>query len=307
MLGVMHYQTYPMKMKKKKLFLNLLLFACIAFVYSCGKEDASSHINPTLSLKYGGIYTSSDTTLSEGLQITIGVSASSNGGSNLTNLIVCSNDTLILLNHGFNANSLNKDFTISKNSALHENIKITIKNSIGLSKSYVFKLTKGANNWHEINRYNNISLGAQSNTSFGSFLSLGSGEVFIQDSAFLHQNIIDLLYYHNTVDFSTLASPGASIAGIFLGNSSPDMWTIKNTCYFGRTAINVSPEDFANAQNDSLILSNRFVDSGRKAKNLTAGQVWSFQTPTGSFGLIKINNVVTGSAGYVNFDLQIQK
>lgn len=302
----MHYLTYPSNTMNKLTF-GLLLFVTFFIAISCAKEDTSKDISPVLSVKTGGIYVNSDTTISEGVQISIGVIANANGGSNLTNLIVSSNDTLILLNYGFNASSLNKDFTITKNTAALENIKLTIRNSIGLSQTYAFKLTKGVNNWHEINRFNNITLGAQANTSMGSFFGLSNGLVYLQNMAFLSQSNIDLLFYFNTVDYSCIASPGASITGVFSGSTSPDLWTIKNTCYYGKTPINISATDFANAQNDSLIITNKFADSGRKAKNLAAGQVWSFQSPTGSFGLIKINNVVTGETGYVNFDLQIQK
>ncbi|MFZ4741865.1 MAG: hypothetical protein ACOYLE_11950, partial [Bacteroidales bacterium] len=65
---------------KKHCIQFLIIIVCIAFFSSCSKDESTNTVSPTIELKTGGIYISSDSAIAEGSQFTIGIRASANGG-----------------------------------------------------------------------------------------------------------------------------------------------------------------------------------------------------------------------------------
>lgn len=305
-LNSLHKRFLLLIKNKTRNFLTvLILFGII--IFSCSKEESDNNLLPLLELKQGSIYISSDTAIAEGSQFTIGIKASANGGENLTNLLIISNDSLRLLDYGFNAVSIDKDVLINKNSDSIQDLTIIIRNAKGISAVLKIKLIKNGSAYKPVISYPNITLGAQNNLSTGSFISFSNGWVYNLNDASQNQSLIDLLYFYHTLEFNTLASPGANVTGIYSGSNAPEYWSVKKTIYFSRNIINISVSSFDNAQNDSLIIANTFTNGGRKAKGLAANQIWAFQTETGKFGLIKIIQVIGQENGTVQIAIKMQQ
>ncbi len=222
-------------------------------------------------------------------------------------LIIISNDSIRMLDFGFNAVSIEKDVVLNKNSDSIQLLTIIIYNSKGLRSALYIKLTKNGSAYKSVLYYPDITLGAQNNSATGSFASLSNGLVYVLNNAFQNQQLIDLLYYYNTIDFNALGSPGSNITGIYSGSNAPEYWTAKNTTYFSRNIINIPVASFDNAINDSLIIANTFANGGRKAKSLAANQIWAFQTQAGKFGLIKVIQVDGQESGSVKIAVKMQQ
>lgn len=289
---------------KKNLFL--LLVVAISCTFSCKKEEKTP-VNPILNLSNETGFVFSDTTFDVGTSYKIKVICNNNNGSNLTNLEVKLNDTINVLNFGLNAPYLEKEVTITKTAEEVDNVEIIIRNFDGLTATKTLKITKKSSPYKEITFVENITIGAQNNSTIGAFLNAQTGNIYTQDDAFNNQSLIDILYYFNAQDLNCLSSPGGNITGIFTGSTSPENWNIKNTTYYSRNPINITNDEFNNCNNDSLIIAHIFTDGGRKAKSLTINQFWAFQTQSGKYGIMKINSVSGENTGTINISYKIQK
>jgi hypothetical protein len=152
-------------------------------------------------------------------------------------------------------------------------------------------------------------LGAQDNTAFGGFYSVGENKVYTMDEAFLNQGAIDIECFYEAANGNNLAiaSPGTNITGIYTGNSSVENWTTKNTTYFNKTPLTVEQFD-ALAETDQLIETSydTAIDS-RKAKDLKVDDIYAFKVTAGSYGLFKVTEVVQDSIGSVAFEVKVKK
>lgn len=289
----------------KNYFCFIILFS-IAFA-SCTRDESDNMNLPVLELKTDSIYVSSDTSIAEGSQLLIGIKAWADKGDNICNLLITSNDSMRLLDYGFNASQIDKDVIINKSSDSIQRIKITIRNTNGLSISKQIVLTKNGSAYKPVIFYPQIILGGQNNQLVGSFFSLNNGLIYNQNDAFQNQSLINLLYFYHPLEFNTLASPGANLTEIYQGLNSPEFWTIKNTTYFSRNIINIPISSFDSAVNDSIIIANIFTNGGRKAKGLVANQIWAFQSNLGKFGLIKIIEVNGQENGTLKIAVKMQQ
>lgn len=162
-----------------------------------------------------------------------------------------------------------------------------------------------------------VTMGAQSNTTIGSFYSTGQNKVYAQDLAFTSQDTIDFLCFYehdvinNRINDITLASPGSNITGIFIGDSKPDTWAVKNLTKFQAPAQAITVEEFDLLdQNDATIESyfdNTVTSGNKKAKVLVAGDIYAFKTHNSVYGLLKVIEVVQGAEGSVKFEVKLKK
>lgn len=149
-----------------------------------------------------------------------------------------------------------------------------------------------------------ITLGAQDNTTNDGFLAVGEEKTYTMAEAADDQTDIDIFCFFEGGDTGNniaLASPGTGITGIFTGEDAPETWTTKNTTYFIKTTL--TEEQFTALQEDDEILISSFdeVNARKKAKDLQVGDVWSFRTNDGYYGLILITRVVQGATGKATF------
>ena len=84
-----------------------------------------------------------------------------------------------------------------------------------------------------------VTMGAQFNTTYGGFYSVGTKTSYTMNSAFQNQSAIDLLCFYEAASGNniTVASPGSNITGIFTGTSSVENWTTKKTTRFTKTSF----------------------------------------------------------------------
>jgi len=153
------------------------------------------------------------------------------------------------------------------------------------------------------------TIGAQANNTIGGYFSVSENAIYSQSDAFNNQTAIDILCFYEeaTGNNVALASPGSGITGIFTGDSAPENWLVQNTTYFYITPL--TAEQFDALTETDQIIESSFIeaDSRRKAKDMQPGLVVSFKTTTGTYGLLKVMEVVQGEAGSVKFEVKIKK
>jgi hypothetical protein len=294
-------------------FKTLVLTSLACFIVAGCKPEAN-YANPEIRFAAGPGFLSQDTILMLNDTVNIGIIADTGSDQELTHLHI----------------SINRDSVESKiDTALftkHLEYSRIIVKGIAASETWTFyvrdrarriseeiSLTVGLDKSSQYGRIDSLKLmlGAQENSTRGSFASLTSGKVYTTTEAYANQALIHLVYYYDPVtgDQNTVASPGANIDGsIFSGPEGLANWSIKNTTRFN-PATNLTTADFDRCRNDSLILTNTFdFETGkRKAKTLTAGQIYSFVTDSGIQGLFKVNSVTGKQDGTISLTVKMKK
>jgi hypothetical protein len=148
-----------------------------------------------------------------------------------------------------------------------------------------------------------VALGAQSNTDLPGFYAVGENSTYTMSQAADSPGLIDIFCFYEaeTGNNIALAAPGTGITGIFTGDDAPENWTIKNTTFFFQTTL--TEEQFNAVQNGDMLIETSFdsENARRKAKDLQAGQVWSFHTEDDIYGLLLVSVVNQGANGSVTF------
>ncbi len=270
----------------------------------CKKETTGTP--PLLELVQGATVISGDTSAGQGDSLCFRVR------------VVSGSDPVVLYKIFINGESY-KDSTMSspgfeltehllKGADTLEEIRFMVRDRYSREASVIVKVTlEGEVTWGPVVHYSGIMLGAQNQAAQGGFYSLQGNQVFTLAQAFGQQQLIDLLYYYEAGDENTIASPGANISSsIFTGPNGLDNWTLKRTTRF-RT-ISLSAGDFSGCTNDSLLINSYGTSEGnRKAKNLTAGNYYSFLTQDQRYGIFRVVSVTGTDAGTIVIDLVTQQ
>lgn len=148
-----------------------------------------------------------------------------------------------------------------------------------------------------------VMLGAQANTTVPGFYSVALDKTYTMAQAADNAASVDVFCFYEaeTGNNIALASPGSGITGIFTGDDMPDNWGTKNTTYFFLTAL--TQAQFEAVQNGDALIETSFdsANGRRKAKDVQVGQVWSFKTQDGTYGLLLATAVTQGTSGSVTF------
>lgn len=119
------------------------------------------------------------------------------------------------------------------------------------------------------------------------------------------QGDIHMLYFYdaNSGDLNTIASPGANLNGI-LDLSS---WTTRNTARFYQ--VTMTQEQFDAVSDPAYVVSlYSEADGKRKAKNLKAGDIYSFKLESnGKYGILRVTEVTGQADGKILFSVVMQK
>ena len=150
-----------------------------------------------------------------------------------------------------------------------------------------------------------IIMGAQNNNQFGNFYSLFKETVYNIQEAKNNQESIDMVFYFGE-DALTMASPGANIEdGIFPESVSPVNWEVRNTTRYIKTSL--TNADFDGMMSDSLMIALYIETEGkRKAKNLTAGDIYVFKNQKNRLGVFRVNSASGTYEGIIDLDIKIQ-
>jgi len=301
--------THP-KVRQSILFLALTFLFTTVF-YSCEDEETSNQ-NPTIQFIINSNYISSDTTISVGDSMKVGIIAEYNGTDYLTNLIANVNGESYI-NIGYNHKTIEEELTLVKGLADSEEWEFIIRDKSGHSASIGFTITKNPIvEYSEIDKFQNLKLGAQNNIEFGSFLALSNGLIYNLEGAYNNSGLIDITYYYDNFDAMdgyVLASPGANIGETaFPGEFAIANWNTINTTRYSAAKLSITPEEFDAAANDSILIANSFAfESGkRKAKSLAADDIYSFVRGNRT-GMFKVLSTSGTDNGYIIIDVIIQK
>jgi hypothetical protein len=300
-----------MQIKPYRSAIRLILLALVASVvffsaFSCKKEKEGNP--PLINFITGNGYSSTDTVVAAGQKVRIGIRASS-GEANITYFSVRFNDgtSRILLDTGVNISLLVYNLEVIKTTAQHETWTFLVMNRNRIKDSVQISLTNSEiSNWGAITTLNDIILGAQDNTTNGSFFSISGNSVMNLQQAFENQPAVDIIYYYGQYE-GTLASPNeAEAPGFFTGAQGIAGWTIKNETRYDTTTI--TSQEFDTSLNDSLILAAYEPTAGKKkGKYILPGMVFSFKSQGGKLGLIKIQEVAPLPSGSVKMTIKVQQ
>ncbi len=293
-----------MKKSIKFVMVTMMFLAVASFITLSCKKDKDEEVvkpNPTISFKKDAGYTYTAVSAKYKDTIKVGVIGKYNGSDNITKFKLTANGQT-MLDSTINVLEYNADFRIIKGLAEKEVWVFTVTDVAGKTATDSIVIT---GNFGQINSYASVILGAQSNTSIGGFYSTTLNTVYTFNDAFNNQDKIDVLcFYEPPTNNTALASPGANITNIFPGNLTN--WTTKNTTMYVKTTLTAA--DFDAVTSDALIVASYVsTNAFKKAKNLAIGEVYSFKTQGGKYGLFKVKAVTPNAEGSVEFAVKIQK
>lgn len=299
-----------MKIRKN---LSISLIALLVLLMSgsaCQKEEENT-IMPSITIYQEAGYVSTDTSMKAGEKIRLKI-LMKGGDFNITNFVieVLSEGTeKIYFDTGMNTSSVLWHGSFLKSSASSERWRLEVSDREGNSALAGFTITLDTgNSYRPLISYASTVLGAQENQQTGSCLNLSDLAAYFHDEVagdVILQEKTDILYYYYGDDENTIASPGANIEDeVFTVN--PANWTIVNTTRYIKTSL--SADDFDNALNDSIILANyNEGDAKRKAKNLSANDIYTYRTHDGKLGMFQVNEVTGTTDGSININIKIQE
>jgi len=293
-------------MKRLTYLITAVLLAGVLIYSGCTKDDEPA--SPVQTFKTSTGYISSDMAKAYGDTLLFGISAAGNGTDNLVKFQVSVNG-LVLMDSTINTQNFSIDLVSVKSILDKEVWKFVTTDIAGNSDADSIIVT---GDFGDINTYNSIVIGAQNNTADKGFLSFSNSTFtqYTQDEAFNFQSDIDIFcFYENVgthVNLMTLASPGSGISGIFTGSTAPENYTVKNITFFVKTDLSAAA--FDQVANDAMILANFDPNNKfKKAKLLTAGDVYAFKLSSGKYGLFKVVNVTGVEDGNIEIAVKIQK
>jgi len=290
-------------------FLILVVF-CLFLFFSCKKNEENT-TGPFIQFKTGGQYISSDTSILIGKNFTVGITASK-GDANITNFVIKLDNgtTQTYLDSGLNSATFSLDKILTKGVSQNEAWTFIVRDKNGKTASLSFIITADSSSvYGPVVTYSSVVLGAQNNISTGSFFDIKNNIVYTLSHAYSVQDSVELCYYYDFLqgENNVIASPGANIdASVYTGQYALANWTVKNETRYLITTL--TGTDFNNITTDSLLIAEYNQPlAKRKAKNLVAGDIYSFKTAKGKFGLFKVLNVNGTDAGTVEVMIKMQE
>jgi hypothetical protein len=301
-----------MKHKIVKIFAVIALLLIIPSIVniSCKKDADDKGAPPTLRLKTDSGYVHSDTVILIGKTFKVGLIATK-GDANITNfeIKIATDTTETYLDSGLNSSGFIIDKYLTKGVSTLEVWTFIIRDKNGNATSISLKIKADPNSvYGPVMTIPSIIMGAQHDTTVGSFADLKNDKVHTLAQAFTIQDSIEMCYYYDFLqgeDYE-IASPNANIdASVYTGPYALANWTIKNETRYLKTTLTEAM--FDGVTNDSLLIATYNVPlSKRKAKNLVASDIYSFKTITGKFGLFRVLNVTGTDAGTVEIMVKMQ-
>lgn len=300
------------KIHNQKWLNVLMLFSLITMLFSNSCRNNNDDENgPKITLKKDSLYVSGDTSIIIGKSFLTGIEACS-GDANITNLIIRLNDGTekTFLDTGMNVSSFSLDRLLPKTVSPEDIWTFIVRDKNGKSATVSFKVYADSNSVYQpVVYFPSVFLGAQENQDTGSFLDVDFNNLYNLTQAYAIEDSVDILYYYDAItgDANTIASPNANIdASVFSGIYGLANWTVKNETRYYKLIITQS--DFINISNDSiLIASYNEPNAKRKAKNLAPGDVYSFKTTGGKYGIFRVVKLYGNAAGSVEMGIKIQQ
>jgi len=312
-------KTLNVKMKRRpNILMSLLVMTGILamMLSSCEKDEVRTP--PQIMLLSDTVYTPNGAVVEIGQSLKFGIVASGNE-ANITNFTIrirSAGNERTVLDSGMNVGSFAVDETFFQGVEDTAEWVFSVMDKNRLISSTSIIIYKDPNStFGGIRHYSSIVIGMDENNQAGHFFAPSTGNVWMQDSAMMNQDLVDVLIYFKMSEDNgvlkpspTFSSPGETENGAFEFYPSLAEWeTLNYTKYDIRADNGVTHEAFDNAHNDSLlIVSYDDVWGKRKYKWATAGIIIPFITNSGKKGLIRVIQADEFADGIIEFEMKIQ-
>lgn len=293
-------------MKKWNLLLSMCLMAGAMFVTSCTKDEETDP-GPSITLKGGTDYVSTDKTIQAGETIQVGVIGASSTVSNSKlvrfKLTTTHNDIPeTIVDTTFSSSSFNLDIAITypaefagSNRLLFE---LTDKGGMTSSKAFVLTVEESAT---EVNKYTGVNLGSWNDNEGGSFYSTSENQVYFRSTAAQNQSKIDFVFFKGITNGNSIAAPfdpaPNSIDELLMSG-----WTVKNKTLFQETTMTATEFDAIGSSYNFP----EFTGTATIANQLEVGDVVYFETVLGKLGYFKVVNL-NSRGDYADIEVIVQK
>jgi hypothetical protein len=163
-----------------------------------------------------------------------------------------------------------------------------------------------------------VLLGAQGNSTRGSFLDAKTGTVYTIANAKANAAKVDMAYLQGSQSAGQGAVIGslsdASVALVF--STSDASWTTKNNTRFKNTTLSEANFNaisdgsqltaaFAAGTEPSVANGNQSEGSASRVNQLTAGKVFTFRTASGKAGVAYVASVAAGETGTITLNVKV--
>ncbi len=286
--------------------LSAFLIAGTVFVTSCSKDETTG---PSLTLKGGTGYVSTDQTIAAGETITVGAIAEA-GDANLNRFKFTStfdNVPATIIDTTINTSSFNMDFELTFSAASVGNNRLLLevwdKDGNKAEKAFTITVETGA---VAVNKYSNIELGSH-NDAVGSFYNSAENLIYTISSAKDNQAKVDFIYYYGDEHGNTIASPFDPIVNT-ITTFGLSTWTTKNDTKFHKNTITAEQFDAIVDEYDFPEFTTESPAPTQFVDQLVVGDVLYFKTVAGKLGFIKVVSVTTPNRGdRATFDIIVQE
>jgi hypothetical protein len=273
-------------------------------IVSCGKD----HGDPTIKFIPGPGFSGNDTILKVNDTLVVSLELNWNGSDVLEVLDVRESDVTM---GSFEIGGENVTFNLQLVKGIDDKeewsfVVIDVK---GNQSKVELTLTKDPNSeFGPIRFYASIRLGAQNNIAKAAFVSFQTGQAMIYnlDQAFVNQSKIDLLYYFNSTNQATLASPGSDLPeDLYPGSRSINNWSVRPASKFLKSKMTIA--EFNGLTNDAAILTGwNDTLAVSQAVDLKLNDIWLVKMPSGDKAAILIKQVIGTDTGEIDFSIKIQ-
>lgn len=281
-------------MKKVNYLFAAFVMSAAVLVTSCGKDEAVTDPGPSLTLKGGTGYTSTDAIIEIGTSIKVGVvgGKSSVSGNKLTHfkfIFTSNNIPTTLLDSVISTDSFNWETNLEFTSIGTGVLSFQLTDKGNMMTEKFFSVTVQG---PETIKYSNVEFGSW-NDAIGSFFASSEGftyNVTQTSTSPSNQAKIDFLFFKGVTNGNTIASPDDVDANT-ITDLKLNLWTTKNQTRF-------NPSSYSPTQFDAIGTNFQFpnFDSNlqtTKMNNLAVGNVFLFKTQSGKLGLVKIVSLYT--------------
>jgi hypothetical protein len=296
-------------MKRISYLLSIVLVASIVFLPSCQKDPVTSA--PTILFNATPGFTTTDVSVTAGSVIKIGIIA--NGTSSNLSRITISQlvgaQSTTLHDSTFSSAQFSQNFTIAT-ASVAGSVKLTFKISQedGETAELSLTITTTVATGGAISVYSAKILGSSENLTVGSSFASSNGQVYDLASAKTNSALIDWMYYYNTTNLATIASPkDATVASVFTSaTNGPATWATRNDTRFQVVTLPTGVT-WDNITTDTQIIPLASGASSTKISSLTVGKIISFYRADGKMGLIKVDAITGTTAGTITYSVKVQQ
>ena len=286
-------------MKKWNFLFMALLMSAAVMVTSCGGDDDEPiDKGPTITLKGGTGYTSTDDTVNVNSAIKVGISGTKStvSGKKLTNFkfyYIANNVPTTLIDSTFKPEldtfTWETELTFSFTGKVKLYFELTDKNGMKNDQSFEMVIIEPGT---AIKKWENVEFGSY-NDAVGSFFSSTEGFTYTvaqTSNSPANQAKVDFLYFYGATNKNAMASPDNPEA-ISIPTLKLNLWTTKNQTRF-------NPSNLTAGQFNSIGASYQFptFDVGSQStivNKLDVGKIFMFKTKSNKLGLVMITQLST--------------